>query len=211
MTESERIMKTYTMKKVHGEPDWDTIPRMHLDEQMWIKNDTVTATAQVCWDEEALYIRLQAKEKDLRIQETGLTAEVCLDSCLEFFVRPTEKLDYFNFEFNPKCVMYLGYGNGVNGAAELIRLLVRNPESVFCTQSEIDPEGWQLRFRIPYNFIRRFFPDFAPKEGGQMYANAYKCGNIERNNHFLAWNPVNVALHSFHRPQEFGCLIFGGK
>lgn len=204
-------MKTYTLKKVQGLPNWDLIPIMSLDEQMWEKSNTVTAQAQLCWNEDAIHVHLKANEQDLRMEESGLLADVSADSCLEFFFRPTERIDFFNFEFNPNCVMFLGFANGKNHTAELVRLLVNDAEKVFFPQSKITADGWELTFRIPHNFVARFFPDYIPEEGREMYGNAYKCGNKLRNMHYLAWNPVNPEIHSFHRPQDFGRLILGGE
>ena len=204
-------MKTYVMKKVDSMPDWEKVPALALEEVLGPKNDNVRAQAQICWGTEALYVRLWAKETDLCIEQTGLLADVCLDSCLEFFFRPTERIEYFNFEFNPKCVMYLGFGNGGNAATELIRLLPRNAEELFIPKSDITQEGWEVRFRVPYAFIRRFFPEFAPEQGKKMYANLYKCGNKARNPHELAWCPLSPGQGSFHAPEDFGCLVFGDE
>lgn len=203
-------MRTYTLKKVQGQPDWNTVPIMPIDSLYKVVAKDVSAQAQVCWNEEALHVRLCAVESPLRTEEVSETAQVCNDSCLEFFIRPTEKMEYFNFEWNPICNLYLGFGTP-NGTSELVRLLVRNREKVFCAESKTTDNGWEVTFKIPYSFILRFFPNFVAEEGAKMYANAYKCGDKTVNPHHMSWNPIVDKKHGFHCPEQFGCLIFGGE
>ena len=113
-------MRTYTIKKIQGAPDWETVPVMPIDNVCWNKSADISAQAQICWDENNLYLKLQAREAEIRMEEKGKTAEPCLDSCLEFFFRPTDAMDYFNVEFNPNAALWLGYGSE---EIYLIRLL----------------------------------------------------------------------------------------
>ena len=86
-------MRSYTIKKIHGTPDWSTIPVMPIDTLLWTDSTDVSAQAQICWDEDALYLRMEAVEPHIRMEENGPLASVCLDSCLEFFFRPTDRPD----------------------------------------------------------------------------------------------------------------------
>ena len=42
----------------------------------------------------------------------------------------------------------------------------------------------------------------------EMRANCYKCGDCTVQPHYLAWNPPTSENPDFHRPQDFGALIF---
>ena len=106
-------MKSYTMKKIRGVPDWKNIPVISIDTLLWTDSIDVSAQAQICYDGECLHLRLEAVEPNIRMEEQGLLAEVCEDSCLEFFLRPTERMDYFNIEMNPNRVLYLGFGTSL--------------------------------------------------------------------------------------------------
>ena len=87
-------MKSYTLKKVTGALDWNCIPAVEMD--VVYRAAAVQAWAQLCWDESGLLVHLYAKESNIRCEETHPLAEICLDSCLEFFFRPTESMFYFN-------------------------------------------------------------------------------------------------------------------
>ena len=201
-------MRTYTMKKIQGTPDWSNIPVMPIDSLLWTDSIDVSAQAQICWDEEALYLRMEAVEPHIRMEENGPLAEVCTDSCLEFFFRPTERMDYFNIELNPNKAIYLGFGTNVKN---LIRLQVRKVQELFNVQTQLTDKGWVLTYQVPFSFIRRFFPEFRAAEGEKIYGNCYKCGDLTVKEHYLAWNPIDCAEPAFHVPEQFGCLVFGGK
>lgn len=201
-------MRSYTMKKVSGVPNWQDIPVIPIDTLLWTDSTDVSAQAQICYDTEYLYLRLEAVEPNIRMEEQGVLAEVCEDSCLEFFLRPTQRMDYFNIEMNPNGALYLGFGTSLEN---LIRLLLPNPEEMLIPQVEFTDGGWVLTYRVPFAFIRRFFPDFTAEKGTKMYANFYKCGDSTVKPHFLAWNPIRRETPAFHCPEDFGCLIFGGE
>ena len=199
-------MKTYTIKTIQGTPEWTNLPVMPIDTLMWTDSIDITAQAQICWDENALYLRMEAVEPHIRAELTGPMASVCQDSCLEFFFRPTERPDYFNVEMNPNRAIWLGFGTCIK---DLIRLQVPNVEKLFDSKVEYTDKGWVLSYQIPFAFIRRFFPEFEAKVGGKMHANAYKCGDSTVKPHYLVWNPIESAPASFHLPEFFGELIFG--
>ena len=94
-------MKTYEVKRISGQPDWESIPVAQIDQYLWSDVRSIIPSAQLAWDEDALYVRLQAIEPHILARFTGTLDEVCKDSCLEFFFCPQEGERYFNFEVNP--------------------------------------------------------------------------------------------------------------
>ena len=201
-------MNCYTLKKVSGTPNWAAVPVLPIDVPCNGEKDIdIQATAQLCWDETGIYVHLQAKEKDIRSEYEGFLCEVCEDSCLEFFIRPTEALSYFNFEFNPNCALWLGYGGGEAG---LVRLVIQKQQKMFRHKANRTDDGWEIFYHIPFTFIRHFLPEFDPKEGTQFYGNCYKCGDKTVRQHYFAWNPINPEELNFHCPEFFGRMILGG-
>lgn len=201
-------MREYTIQKIQGSPNWNAIPVMPIDNHLWENPVDITAQTQICWDKDALYIRQEATEKHIRMEETGPMARVCHDSCMEFFFRPTQRMDYFNLEINPNGALHLGFGDCRENS---IRLQPRDPQKLFHIQTRLTDTGWELTYQIPFTFIRRFFPEFKGEIGSKIYANAYKCGDFTVRPHYMAWNPIEWFEPDFHRPEQFGCLTFGGK
>ncbi len=200
-------MKSYTMKKVNGTPDWNTIPVIAMDTFMWTDPVDITAQSQICWDENYIYVRQEAVEPHIKMGTFHPLSTVCSASCLEFFFRPTEREEYINIEYNPVCSVWLGYGMGIK---DRFRMINRDVNKRFQTQVEFTSNGWVLTYQIPMNFIQMFFPEFSPKEGLKMHGNVYKCGKDTVEPHYLVWNPIAPGAPSFHRIECFGELIFGG-
>lgn len=199
-------MKEYTMTRCNGQPDWSKIPALQINELHNTPPVDITAQAQVCYDDEALYIRLSTVEKNIRAELTGLLDEVCEDSCLEFFFSPVPgDIRYFNIEVNPNGAMYHGFGDCV---ANLMRLIpdAENPIQPRITRTE---DGWNVCYDIPHRFVRMFFPEFDPKAGGHMHGNFFKCGGKTDPKHFMCWCPVVPRPCAFHNQDAFGTLYFG--
>ncbi len=196
-------MKQYTIARVSGKPDWNAVPALAIDEQLWRPPVDISAWAQIAWDDTQLYVRLRAREAHIRAEHTGPLGMPCEDSCLEFFFCPIpDDPRYFNIEYNPNACQYLGFGDGQN----LTRLL---PErDWFDAAPRRTGDGWQIEYAVPFAFVRMFAPDFRPVSGGSIRANCYKCGDLTAAEHYLAWNPCTSDAPSFHRPQDFGLMVF---
>ena len=197
-------MKEYTIVKCSATPDWDKIPALDIDLLFWTEATDVRAQARIGYSEDALHVRLQAWEKDIRAVEEGRLGSPCEDSCLEFFFRPDpEDTRYFNIEFNPNGCLYLGFGNQ---PGDLVRLIPEHPPII--PEVRRTEDGWMVTYAFPYHFIRQCFPAFRPVSGGCIRANCYKCGDLTPNPHFLVWNPVDPEREAFHVPELFGLMRF---
>ena len=197
-------MKEYIISRCHGQPDWSKVPALQINN--WLKSDPmpISAQAQVCYDDSALYVRLSALEEHIRAELTGLLDEICEDSCLEFFFCPMAGDErYFNIECNPNGCLFLGFGPNVD---ELVRLIPENPPIV--PQAKRIEGGWETVYSIPYSFIRMFFPEFSPAPGCSTRANFYKCGDKTEPPHYISWNPVPLQRCAFHNPDAFGIVHF---
>lgn len=198
-------MKEYTITRCQGEPDWKTVPAAQIDYLHNTPAVDIRAQAKLCYDDEALYVHLEAEEKNIRATFTGLLDEVCEDSCLEFFFAPIDgDRRYFNIEMNPNGAMYLGFGECCE---RLVRLICEEP--VIRPVINRTESGWDVTYAIPFEFVRRFFPTFAPTAGTVAHGNFYKCGGKTDPKHHMCWSPVVPRPFSFHNPDIFGALYFG--
>ncbi|MBE6933811.1 MAG: hypothetical protein E7462_01985 [Ruminococcaceae bacterium] len=199
-------MKSYTLKKVNGAPNWAEIPTLQMD--VVYNPADVSAWGQLCWDDTGIYVHLQAREANIRDEVRDLLGGICEDSCLEFFIRPTEAMSYFNIEFNPGCNVYLGFATSRH---DIVRLIPKDHMELLQPHANRTEDGWEIFYHIPFTFIRRFFPDFTPREGWQFYGNCYKCGDATAHPHHFAWNEVQPGVLDFHCPAYFGRMILGGE
>ncbi len=194
---------TYTAARTEA-PDWTRIDRAELAHQKWLTPCGIAAWAQVCHDGERLFVRMEAKETDIRATLTGPLDQVCNDSCLEFFFAPLPgDARYFNFEWNRLGNVYVGFGAA---RKTRVRQIVKDVQALFAPRCEDIPGGWAVTFSIPKSFIRMYMPDF--DLAGESACNFYKCGDMTKTPHYLAWSPLTSDTPDYHRRQDFGTLIF---
>ena len=194
---------TYTVKKVNA-PCWNEIEAVELIHQPWLAPCDIEAKTQLCHDGENLYVRMEAKEKNIRATLTGVLDQICNDSCLEFFFAP--KMDdarYFNFEWNKLCSAYVGFGAE---RKTRVRQILKSTDDVFAPAAMDTEEGWAIEYKIPLSFIRMYMPDAAFE--GQAACNFYKCGDATEIPHYLAWAPLSSEKPDYHRRWDFGTLVF---
>lgn len=197
-------MKQYTAIRCNGFPDWSLIPFADIAFSLEQTAANITAQAQLCYDDTALYVRLSAQEEHIRSELTGPMDEVCEDSCLEFFFSPVaDDPRYINIECNLNACLFLGIGPNVDA---LIRLMPQ--EHPIQPTARLIPGGWETVYAIPYSFIRKYFPGFSPASGNTIRANFHKCGDKTRIPHYLCWNPVPMQPCAFHNPDAFGLVCF---
>ncbi len=196
--------KTYTISRRTEAFSWDAVPALQVNTFLWTPCLPISAQAQLCYDDDALYVHMRAVEQNIRAEEQGPTAFPHWDSCLEFFFSPDpEDSRYFNFEFNPLCCPNVGFGYD---RYEHIRLIKKAEH--FQAKANYTDDGWEIFYQIPYSLIRIFFPGFSPTSGDRMRANFYKCGEKTAQLHYISWNPVELEKPDFHRPEFFGTLYF---
>lgn len=198
-------MKNYTIKKVTNAIDWEAVPTLNIDCQLWGTDTDIKAWAQICYDEKGLYVHMSAEEKEIRAEIKAPLGLVCYDSCLEFFFCPDENDPrYLNFEINPNCFTFIGVSYCRN---DNTRICPAKEEELFCKQSRYTEKGWEVFYTIPMEFLRVIFPGCVLRSGRTIRANCYKCGDKTSDPHYLAWNPIDSDTADYHLPQYFGTMV----
>ncbi len=195
--------KSYTIRSVAGEPDWESIPELETGRILWKPDCGIRAFGRFCHDSCFLHVRLRAMEKQIRAEFTAPLSPVHEDSCLEFFLMPEEEDRYLNFEINPKGCLHIGFGRNRKDRVVLYR---DDMSRFFEIRTDRTPDGWGTSYRIPLSFLRLFWPGF--RFSGVLRANLYKCGDRTEQEHYLSWHPVLSETPDFHRPQDFGTMYF---
>ena len=162
-------------------------------------------SARLAWDDSSIYVYMETDETDLRMETRGF-GPVHKDSCMEFFFCPEKNSSkYLNFELNPAGAMYLSLGtNRYN--REILN--IENFSNEFQIRANIHDSGWNLEYRISFDFLGSFFPGLEIKKGSQMRGNFYKCGDNTPRPHFGCWSPIDLQKPDFHCPEFFGTLTF---
>ena len=183
--------------------DWHEIPALELENVLWTPDAGIRAKAQICRTEDALRVHMTAAEKEISAEYFLPLSPVHEDSCLEFFFMPAGECRYMNFEMNPNGCLHVGFGQSRQQRAVIFR---RDGEELFRIRTGRTADGWEIDYRIPYDFLRIFYPGFEPT--GVLRCNFYKCGDKTVHPHFLSWHPVRSETPDFHRPEDFGEIMF---
>lgn len=202
---SNEVLRSYTVARIDGEPDWNAVAVLDIDNQQWLDPVNISAHAQLCYDDEALYVRMRAEEADIRAEYPAddLLASTYEDSCLEFFLSPMPgDARYLNFEFNPNCAAGVEIGTTKTDRTRLVRT-----DDVYEASSARTEDGWEITYKVPFDFIRQFYPDFTAESGTVLRGNFYKCGNLTANKHYISWSPIDSDTPNFHMPESFGELV----
>ena len=200
-------MREYTITRISGQPDWNVIPTLQVDVHNWLDPVDIATTAQICYDENGLYVHMRSREAHIRAEERAPLSMVCKDSCMEFFFRPDENDPrYFNFEMNPLGNAYIGFGYGRGQSS---RLAPKQEEDMMQKICRTTDDGWEIFYTIPVSFLQIFFPGYELTAGKKIYANCFKCGDLTVREHYLSWNPGTSANPDFHRPCDFGVMTLG--
>ncbi len=200
-------MNSYTITHVTDKPDWSSVPVLAMQTKYLQTQDNVKAFAQICYGSDALLLHLWAQVPEIRAVESGPIGVPCEDSCLEFFFQPVfGDPRYINLEFNFNGCFYLGMGTCI---ADLLRLIPdSDAEAIFAPVIRETDGGWEIFYQIPYDFIRRIFPEFEATPGSEIRANCYACSDLTQPHYYLSWNPVTEEPFTFHRSNCFGVMKF---
>ena len=169
------------------------------------------ATFRIFHDGSKLYIKFEVTENDIQACVTEDQGRTWTDPCVEFFVSPQGNNDYYNFECTCTGKLLLAWHPAdapkEPAAKEVLDSVQRMPSlgtEPFALRN--GEHTWSVIEIIPVEALFRSSVDnFSGKE---MRANFYKCGDELPTPHFLSWDPIEWPEPSFHRPEQFGKLIF---
>jgi len=149
-------------------------------------------TVYVGYTEQALYVGatlFDPNPQQLRREVTQRDGEVWRDDCLELFVDTTgDRQDYAHLAVNSLGTKYDSYDRVVT------------EDFQWQAAATIQDNGWSVEIQLP------FANQIAPQPGDEWIVEVAR--NAARADVLSSWGRHNK---SFHEPQNFGTLIFGGR
>ena len=158
-----------------------------------------------------ILLKYYITEKWFKAEKTEPNQMVCEDSCVEFFVSPSDDGIYYNLEFNGIGTCLMGSGTGRDNSSradpEIINRIRRKSsvgEKVI--EEKTGSFSWTITLAIPPDIF--FHHDITTLKGRVFRANFYKCGDKLSVPHYVTWNYVATEKPDYHRPEFFGLLKF---
>jgi hypothetical protein len=163
----------------------------------------------IAYSNKEIFLKFYIKEKYFKAEKTVTNEMVCEDSCVEFFVSPSDDSQYYNFEFNAIGTCLLGTGTGRENRSlappEIISKIRRMTSAGSTPVKKKNEEYiWTITVAIPKEVF--YNHDINELKGKTLRANFYKCGDKLTEPHYVTWNPVGTLTPDFHQPAYFGQL-----
>lgn len=196
---------------------WDCVPVMQLVNFMGQKPLHFPKTeARVAYCGHDITVIFRVEDRYVRAAETQNRGRIWEDSCVEFFITPSEDIStgYFNIEMNC-CGRFLcnhQIARGVNvipmddAGMSLFKIAhtVKGPVAEEIGTSTT----WTVEYSFPVDVFLKYSSAVMPEPGVVWRANLYKCADLSSHPHWLTWAPVDSPVPDFHLPQSFGKIIF---
>lgn len=221
------IERAHGAVALHGDPSdgpWAAANVLHVDERPWAGSAAdagggeipIEATARLLYDERALYVQYAVEDGHQQATTTALNGRVWADSCVELFAAPApERERYVNFEANCVGQFRLGFGPDRETRRTVSPELapaVRVETSVDGPLKEPDPgsdECWWLATAIPFEALEQFTGVDVERSPGTTWRGNLQCCREDGAPSFAVWSPIDAPAPDFHRPEQFGRLVFG--
>lgn len=180
-----------------------------IDNDNWNYPADVDVKFGIAYDDNNLYLKYTVNELHPKAICTTTNGKVWEDSCVEFFIA-FDNSGYYNLEFNCIGTRLVGYGTSNKDRGwldkELVERINTNPS---IRRQPIDIEdtatAWELEVIIPKEVFGNKLSYF--EVGKSFKVNFYKCGDNQKQVHFLSWSPINNETPNFHLPKYFGEMI----
>ena len=196
---------------------WLNIPAETLSHYMGDKPEHFPSTEVKCaYDDSAMYVIFQVKDKYIRAAAKEHQDCVCVDSCVEFFFAPSTDvaLGYFNLEMNCGGTMLLHFqtipreNQLVFSESDLKKINYAHSMPRIVDPELEGPATWTVEYSIPISLLEKYCAVDTPKSGTVWRANFFKCADHTSHPHWLTWSPIDAPKPDFHRPHSFGELVF---
>ncbi len=199
------VKKTYTVDYVKGpitKDVWKKIKAVSLHSPWKQYYGGYKTKAKLFHTDQAIYINIKTTETEILSKRTTRNSLVCVESCMELFLAPSEQdKRYFNFEINAKGTLFSGLCTCQENITKL-----KDDIRIFDIKTVVTDKGWELFFKVPFWFIKKYFNQISPV----MRGNLYKCAEQTSHPHFFIWSNIVSKTPDFHSPQFFGELKLSG-
>ena len=172
-------------------------------EPYYTHGQEITTTFALAYFKSHLFAYFRVEEEEIRAQHKRHGDAVYEDSCVELFIQGGDGR-YVNFETNPNGALLANIGLERHGRTEL--------DSRFFDELTIFPKminefEWETLLLLPLHHTP-LLGGADTLEGMKLKGNLYKCGDLLKKPHYLAWADIETPTPDFHRPEYFKDLHF---
>ena len=182
----------------------------------WKEGEKELTEVKMLWDDNFLYTSFRCDDKHIWADHYDINSATCLDDCAEIFwiPNPGESLSFYQFEIN--CIgnvlsMYYNYEKGMKSGLHTIMVphIGQTIQGTVNNDEDID-KGWIVETAIRFSDYPELSKKPVPTPGKIWHVGLHRCGG-KTNEQYSQWSPSKTPNPNFHRPQDFGKIIFSAE
>ena len=165
------------------------------------------------WDDDFLYVSFRCNDKHIWADHYDINSSTCLDDCAEIFWNPNpgESMSFYQFEIN--CIgnvlsLYYDFEKGMKSGLHTIMVphIGQTIQGTVNNDEDTD-KGWIVETAIRFSDYPELSKNPVPAPGSVWHVGLHRCGG-KTNDQYSQWSPSRTPQPNFHRPQDFGKIIF---
>ncbi len=177
--------------------------KFYIDKAQWGYDEYMPEVyLKMAYNEKEFLFEFTVFEKEPTRTKTKHYEGVHEDSCAEVFLNFSPKTEkrYINFEVNANGVMNPSYRLDRHDSEHLTLEEIDS----FDINAEVKEDCWTVSYKVGFDILKKYYPDFDIATCDYIIGNAYKCGDKTPVAHYLALFDVGCEKPDFHRPEYFG-------
>ncbi|MFA6472060.1 MAG: carbohydrate-binding family 9-like protein [Candidatus Latescibacterota bacterium] len=213
----KRATQKMTIDGILDETDWAAAQSFGDFKFPWWKDGEKEQTeAKMLWDDNFLYVSFKCDDKHIWADHYDINTSTCLDDCAEIFWNPNPAggMSFNQFEIN--CIgnvlsLYYNFEKGMNSGLHTIMVphIGHTTQGTVNNDSDTD-KGWIVEVAIRFSDYPELSKKSAPSAGEMWRVGLHRCGG-KTNEQYSQWSPSQTPGPNFHRPQDFGKVIFSAS
>ena len=194
-----------------SEEDWKAAESVGDFVFPWYESGKKEQTdTRILWDDEYLYVLFKCEDENISAKYYQRNSSPYRDDCVEVFIAPNVEnpLWYANNEINCLGTWLVGNHKGEINEYVLPELILVGRSHVGTINKDDDKDDyWIIELGIPFDSLKDYDCQLPPEDGNIWGIDFNRCGG-DVNEQFSQWSPSQTPAPNFHRPEDFGRLIF---
>jgi hypothetical protein len=181
----------------------------------WTKTPRTGTKAYLLWDDDALYYAATMTDAEMRSYGAVRNDSLWDGDVFELFFKPSaEKPEYYEFQSNPKSIVFeAAWPERGRDYGDLRKLPELGSKSVVAVDGSLDQpgdqdKGWTVEARIPWSAFA--LTGGKPKAGDSWLFALCRYDYGVKGTEPILMSSAPLTQPSFHRYEDYGSLRFEG-
>ncbi len=208
-----RARAPITVDGLLDEMDWQVAPSTGAFQFPWYESGEKEQTeVKMLWDDTFLYVSYKCDDRHIWADHYTTNTHTYKDDCVELFWHPHNEtgdwFPYFMFEINCLGNPLSVYNSGDKPILQNKILVPHIAQSIQGTvNNDADADTcWVIEMAVRFEDYPQLTTR-TPKAGDAWRVGLNRCGG-KTNPQNSQWSPSQTPTHNYHRPQDFGRIVF---